>query len=168
MANIDIALPVFLGEKYRRTKKRHNKSRSYVSWIIRIAPCAVGITVDPVRCSSTDSNYESLTELRRRIWHFILAEVQQIPPHIKSFLEAEMEFDAIEFKALSDKQKLDKPGQNLSKQVIQNFLLKIFFFYYLSCWNCKYFSIVEVNTAKLCIIFTLTEFLLVLQNDVYI
>ena len=45
--------------------------------------CAVGITVDPIACSSTESYHDSLTELRRSIWHFILAEVQ---PKMKSFL----------------------------------------------------------------------------------
>jgi len=38
MAKPDIALPALLGEKYRRTQKRHNKSRSHVSRIIRITP----------------------------------------------------------------------------------------------------------------------------------
>ena len=93
-----------------------------------LPPCAVGITVDPISCSSTKSHYESLTELRWSIWHVILAEVNQIPPHIKSFLEAEMEFETIELKALSaieitHKQTLDKPGQNSIKQVIQKFLI---------------------------------------------
>ena len=55
-----------------------------------LPPCAVGITVDPIACSSTETHYESLTELRRSIWHFILAEVQPISPHIKLFLEAEI------------------------------------------------------------------------------
>jgi len=49
--------------------------------------CAIGITVDPIACSRTESHYESLTELRRSIWHFILTKVQPIASHIKLFTE---------------------------------------------------------------------------------
>jgi len=56
--------------------------------------------VGPIACSSTESHYESLTELRPSIWDFILTEVQPISPHIKSFLEAEIDSDAIELKEL--------------------------------------------------------------------
>jgi len=93
-----------------------------------LPPCAVGITVDPIACSSTESHHEFLTELRRSIWHFILTEVQPISPHIKSFSEAEMEFDAIELKELSvteftQKQMLDQQSQNSQKQVISFFYI---------------------------------------------
>jgi len=113
----------------RNTGERRNaiiRAGVMLAGLYGLPLCAVGITVDPLSCSSTESHYEFLTELRRSIWHFILAEVQQIPPHIKSYLEAEMELEAIEFKALSateitHKQTLDKPGQNSIKQVIQKF-----------------------------------------------
>ena len=77
--------------------------------------CAIGITVDAVACSSTDSHYESLTELRQNIWHFILTEVQPIAPHIKSFLEAEMEVDVIQLKKLSVTESIYKQALNQQK-----------------------------------------------------
>ena len=97
-----------------------------------LAPCAVGITVDPIACSSTESHHDSLTELRRSIWHFILSEVQPISPHIKSFLEAELDSDAIDLKKLSvtnitHKQAFNQQSQNSQKQVISVFFYKCFF-----------------------------------------
>jgi len=92
-----------------------------------LPPCAIGITVGPIACSSTESHYESLTELRRSIWDFILTEVQPISPHIKSFLEAEIDSDAIELKELSvteltHKQVLNQQSQNSKKKVISFFI----------------------------------------------
>jgi len=115
-----------------------------------LPPCAVGITVDPIACSSTESHYESLTELRGSIWHFILREVQPISPHIKSFLEAEMEFDAIELKELSvteltHKQALDQQSQNSQKQVISFFYLK---FFNIVPSNRKPFTLDQINIVK--------------------
>jgi len=63
--------------------------------------CAIGIAVDPIRCSRCNFQYEILTELRRSICQFVLTRVQQIPPHIKDFLEAELQSEATELKAMS-------------------------------------------------------------------
>jgi len=105
-----------------------------------LTPCAIGITVDPIACSSTESHYESLTELRRSIWHFILTEIEPLAPHIKSFLEAEMEVDAIQLKETSVtepicKQVLNQQNQNSQEQVIllfKNFLFMCFLIFYYS------------------------------------
>lgn len=63
-----------------------------------LTPCAIGIKIDPETCASTESTYHNLTELRRSIWNFILSEISFIPPHIKTFLEAELSIEAQQFK----------------------------------------------------------------------
>jgi len=60
----------------------------------RLSICAVGITIDPLRCHHCFFNYESLTQLRRCIWNFILARVQHIPSRIRNFLRADLVTDA--------------------------------------------------------------------------
>jgi len=49
----------------------------------RLSICAVGITINPLGCFF---NNESLSQLRRCIWNFILAQVQHIPSHIRADL----------------------------------------------------------------------------------
>jgi len=109
--------------------------------LYRLPPCAIGITTDPIACSSTDSHYESLTKLRRSIWHFILTKAQPISPHIKSFLEAEMDSDAIELKELSvtelaHKQALNQQSHNSQKQIPRTIKKFTFYHYELSDAIC--------------------------------
>jgi len=54
----------------RNTSERRNtiiRAGVMLAGLYGLPPCAVVITVDPIAGSSTDSHYESLTELRRSI-----------------------------------------------------------------------------------------------------
>jgi len=79
-----------------------------------LKPCGNGIWLDSAACASTESQYDKLQELRRSIWHFILSNITPLPQHIKTFLEAEMEIEAKEFKDFAIPK--NKPVKNLKQQ----------------------------------------------------
>jgi len=89
--------------------------------------CAIGIAVDSTRCARCNFQHENLTKLRRSIWQFVLTKVQQIPPHIKDFLEAEQQSEAIELKNMST---LQDPYRNTSakQKLAANTLVTAIFF----------------------------------------
>jgi len=62
--------------------------------LYQLMPCAIGIEIDPEKCTKINSQYHQLAELRRGLWRLLLTEILFMPPHLRTFLEAELKIGA--------------------------------------------------------------------------
>jgi len=90
----EIPLSAFICKNHGCPPKCCLKSSSCDSQLTPFANLCSGIAIDPLSYHHCFSNNESLTQLRRCSWNFILARVQHIPPHIRNFLRADLATEA--------------------------------------------------------------------------
>jgi len=90
-----LCLPVRNPTERRNTVIRTGTMLASLS---QLTPCVIGIKIDSEACAKSDSKYHQLTELRRSLWHFLLSEISFLPPHLRTFLETELQIEAKQFK----------------------------------------------------------------------